>query len=85
MKPGFRGKYWAQLPKSCDDISNIGNLIRIPCAIAVLRAASLAPGRNADTCDEPLSTANCRAVLNAVATAWGCKTASGPICPLPST
>src|SRR4051794_24693442 len=44
INPGFRGRYWAQLPKSREDISNIGNLIRMPCSNAVVRAASLAPG-----------------------------------------
>lgn len=85
MNPGLRGRYWVQLPNSRDDISNIGNLIRIPCSIAVLRAASPVPGRNAETRDEPLSTAKCSAVLKAEATAWGSMTASGPICPPAST
>src|SRR6185312_15673420 len=85
MKPGLRGRYWAQLPNTRDDISNMGSLIRIPCSIAILRAASLTPGRNADTCDEPLSAAKCSAVLKAGATAGGFMTASGPICPPAST
>jgi hypothetical protein len=85
LKPGLRGRYCAQLPNSRDDISNIGNLMRIPCSVTMLRAASLAPGRNADTRDEPLSAARRSAVLNAGATAWGSMTASGPMCPPVST
>jgi hypothetical protein len=53
--------------------------------MAVLRAASLAPGKNADTRDEPLSAARRIAVLNAGATAWDSITASGPMCPPAST
>lgn len=69
MNPGLRGRYWTQFPNSRDDISNIGNLIRIPCSIAVLRTATLVPGKNADIRDEPLSAARCSAVLNAGAMA----------------
>jgi hypothetical protein len=54
MKPGLRGRYWAQLPKWRDDIRSIGNLIRMPYSNAAERAASLAPGKNADTCEAPL-------------------------------
>jgi hypothetical protein len=49
MKPGLRGRYPVQSPKSRVDINNIGNVMRIPCSTAVLRAVSLVPGRNADT------------------------------------
>lgn len=79
MKPGLRGRYWAQLPNSRDDISSMGHLIRIPCVIAVSSAALLAPGRNADIRDAPLPAARYSAVLKAGATASGSMTASGPI------
>jgi hypothetical protein len=80
-----RGRYWAQLPKSRDDISSIGNLSRMPCSKAIVRPASLAPGRNADTCGPPLSTARRSAVVRAVAAALNCRTATGPIWPTVST
>src|SRR5438093_1248953 len=38
----------------------IGKVMRIPCSTAVLRAASLAPGRKADTRGQPISTARAR-------------------------
>src|SRR3979409_1115011 len=65
MNPGLRGKYPVQSPKPRVDINNIGNVMRIPCSIAVLRAVSLVPGRNAETCVAPLSAARVSAVLNA--------------------
>jgi hypothetical protein len=65
MKPGLRGRYTVQSPKSRVDINSIGKLMRIPCSTAVVRAASLVPGRKADTCREPVSTARANAVLNA--------------------
>lgn len=49
IKPGLRGIYLVQSPKSRADINSIGNVMRIPCWTAVLRALSLALGRNADT------------------------------------
>src|SRR5207253_2844366 len=79
MKPGLRGRYCVQSPKSRVDISSIGNVMRIPCSTAELRAVSLVPGRNADTCEEPFSAAKFSAVLNAVPRASGCRTASGPM------
>jgi hypothetical protein len=59
-------------------MSNMGIVMRIPCSAAML-VASLMPGRNADTCKEPLSKAKFNAVLNAASMAFGCTTASGPI------
>jgi len=38
MKPGLRGRYRVQSPKSRVDTSTIGNVIRIPCSTAMLRA-----------------------------------------------
>src|SRR5262249_1919298 len=38
MKPGLRGRYCAQFPKSCVDTRTIGNVMRIPCSTAMLRA-----------------------------------------------
>jgi hypothetical protein len=61
MKPGLRGRYPVQSPKSRVDINNIGNVMRIPCSTAVLRVVSLVPGTNADTCEEPLSAARVKA------------------------
>ena len=55
MKPGLRVRYWAQSPKSRDDVSSIGHVIRIPSANAVSSAGLLAPGRNADIRGAPLS------------------------------
>jgi hypothetical protein len=81
MKPGLRGRYPVQSPKSRVDINSIGKVMRIPCSTAVLRAASLAPGRKADTCGEPISTARANAVLNAEPSASGRATASGPMWP----
>jgi hypothetical protein len=78
MKPGLRGRYCAQFPKSCVDTSTIGNVMRTPWSTAMLRATSLVPGRNADTCDEPLFAAKCSAVLNAGPRTFGSATASGP-------
>ena len=52
MKPGLRGRYWVQFPKSLDDISIIGTVIRILCSTAALKAASQGLGINADTCGE---------------------------------
>ena len=42
-KPGLRDRYWAQFRNSRDDISNIGNLIRIPCSMAVSPNRSTMP------------------------------------------
>src|SRR5215469_7578841 len=78
MKPGLRGRYCAQFPKSCVDTSTIGNVMRIPCSTAMLRATSLVPGRNADTCEEPALAAKCSAVLNAAPRIFGSATLSGP-------
>ena len=46
------------------------------------QAVSLAPGRNAETFEAPLSAAKAIAVLKAAASASGCETARGPIWPL---
>jgi len=81
MKPGLRGRYPVQSPKSRVDINNIGNVMCIPCSTAVLRVVSLVPGTNADTSEEPLSAARVKAVLNAAPTASGFATASGPMWP----
>src|SRR5215467_10623965 len=78
MNPGLRGRYCAQFPKSCVDKSTIGNVMRIPCSTAMLRATSLVPGRNADTCEEPVFAAKCSAVLNAAPRIFGSATLSGP-------
>src|SRR5262245_53237621 len=78
MKPGLRGKYWRQLPKSHVDMNNMGIVIRIPWFTA-MPVASLVPVRNADIWEDPLSTANFNAVLNPASMALGCVTASGPI------
>ena len=81
MKPGLRGRYPVQSAKSRVDINSIGKVMRMPCSTAVLRAASLAPGRKADTCGEPISTARASAVLNAEPSMSGRATASGPMWP----
>jgi hypothetical protein len=47
------------------DTNNIGSVMRIPCSTALLRVVSLMPGTNADSCEEPLSAARVKAVLNA--------------------
>src|ERR1700751_2367314 len=52
MKPGFRGRYRVQSPKSRVDSSTIGNVIRMWCATAIAMA-SFVPGRNADICAAP--------------------------------
>src|SRR5215471_7704206 len=79
MKPGLRGRYCAQFPKSCDDIRTIGSVMRIPTSMAALRAASHGPERNAVTCDVPLSAAIAKVVLNAVPISSLWATAIGPI------
>src|SRR5262249_24019721 len=81
MNPGLRGRYRVQSPNSRVDTSTIGNVMRMPCSTAMLRAWSLAPGRNADTCAAPLAAARSSAVLNAAPTARGCGTARGPTWP----
>jgi NADH/NAD ratio-sensing transcriptional regulator Rex len=81
MKPPLRGRYPVQSPKSRVDINNIGSVMRILCSTAVLRAVSLVPGTNADTCEEQLSAARVKAVLNAAPTASDFWTASGPMWP----
>src|SRR3954447_20363909 len=81
MKPGLRGRYPVQSPKSRVDINSIGKVMRIPCSTAILRAASLAPGRKAVTRGEPISTATASAVVNAEPSASGRATASGPMWP----
>ena len=81
MKPGLRGRYPLQSPNSRDDINSIGKVMRIPCSTAVVRATSLAPGRKADTCGEPTSSARASAVANAPPRASGRATASGPMWP----
>lgn len=82
IKPGLRGRYPAQSPKSRVDINSMGKVMRIPCATAMLKAVSLTPGRNAETLEAPFSAARAIAVLKAVASALGCKTARGPMWPL---
>ena len=82
MKPGLRGRYLVQSPKSRVDIKSMGNVIRIPCSTAMLKAISLAPGRNAETFEALLSAAKAMAVLKAVASASGRETARGPMWPL---
>src|SRR5215469_10720933 len=77
MKPGFRGRYRVQSPKSCSDTSTIGNVIRMPCARAMPRA-SLTPGTNADTCAAPLAVARSSAVLNAAAIPSARASGGGP-------
>ena len=57
-------------------------MIRIPCSTAMLKAISLAPGRNAETFEALLSAAKAMAVLKAVASASGRETARGPMWPL---
>ena len=56
--------------------------MRIPYSMARVSAASLVPGRNADTFEAPPSAAMLSAVLKAVPIASGCTTASGPMWPL---
>ena len=75
------GQIPGPIAKSRVDINNIGNVMRIPCSTAVLSAVSLVPGTNADTCEDPLSAARVKAVLNAASTALGFVTASGPMWP----
>src|SRR4029077_12903988 len=65
MKPGLRGRYRVQSPKSRVAISTIGSVMRIPCSTARLSAMSHVPGRNADTCGEPLSAAKATPVVHA--------------------
>ena len=65
MKAGLRGRYPVQSPKSRVDTNNIGSVMRIPCSTALLRAVSLVPETNADSCEEPLSAARVKDVLNA--------------------
>jgi hypothetical protein len=79
MKPGLRGRYCAQFPKSRVDTRTIGSVMRIPRSAAILRAISLVPGRNAEICDEPLFAAKCNAVSNAAPRSFGWTTPSGPI------
>jgi len=81
MKPGLRGRYPVQSPKSRVDINSIGKVMRIPCSTANFRAASLAPGRKAVTRGEPISTARASAFVNAEPSASGRATASGPMWP----
>src|SRR6266511_1003253 len=78
MKPGLRGRYCAQFPKSCVDTSTIGNVMRIPCSTAMLRATLLVPGRNADTCEESVFAVKCSAVLNSASIIFGSATPNGP-------
>ena len=60
-------------------INTIGIVIRIPCSTARLSTLSHVPGRNADTCEEPLSAAKASAVVNAAPMPSSCVTARGPI------
>src|SRR6266516_3924668 len=48
IKPGLRGRYRVQSPNSRADTSTIGNVIRMPCATAMLSVASLTPAGGYD-------------------------------------